>query len=605
MALVTRTWRDLRRLLGPDAWFTYCILAALVTLEIVGRRTGESDIYDFLSAAVLALLAALTFTRHRQSPLSWLSLLEGLARRVRGFFQTRALDIGVDLRGTPPLPRGMPPRASWIAGSLIGATIAILLFHGWLPFGLRAIGVRVFYLGYLTLLMGLWAVLLLCILIAFVIPTAIIHDNFVSRYSGGDERARRAEFLCLSMYFGGLLLTASLLPPWVSLAVCGLAMLTNVLTIAVPANPDVSFVWRFRQGEERIRCIPWGQWVICEFSLLTLGTLDVILLACGSAILNGSVMAQDTMPVTTVFGLVLTWLAPGAMWALVVQALLGRLRDPARPCPPTVHISGEDIAEHRKAVSEFFRENGWKVRFAPAAPDPLDVPVVVETGANPGGEPRWPLRIDPRNLMTAAALERLARRDEIQKRRRLVGGLERLFKIAARRSFKCGSGFWVAPHYWFVPGLSRDTQEDEINLAEGTVLSGIIGPPYHGLFARSVRHHVYQILRGVQIDLIFVEDGVGYRRFLRVLRMLFEVYDMHGGRRRAEEVHFHGLPGTRVMIHEFELNEPFRSEVYPEPDYENLGRARILHVFRDRGEQITPLEEPLDTTRLPAPSLAR
>ena len=146
----------------------------------------------------------------------------------------------------------------------------------------------------------------------------------------------------------------------------------------------------------------------------------------------------------------------------------------------------------------------------------------------------------------------------------------------------------MAPHYWFVPGLSRDTQEDELNLAEGTVLSGIIGPPYHCLFPRPIRNHIYQVLRGVQIDLIFVEDGVGYRRFLRVLRMMFEVFDMYGGKRRADEIHFHGVPGTRVMIHEFQLDEPFRSEVYPEPDYENLGRARILHVFRDRGEQAGP-----------------
>lgn len=603
MAVVTRTWRDLRRLLGSDAWFTYGVVAALVTLEVVGRRGGESDIYDFLAASILTLLTALTLTRHRQVPLGWLSGLEGLARRLRAFFQARALDIGVDLRGTPPLPRGMPPRTSWIAYGLLGATLVIFLFSDWLPFGLRAVGTRVFYLGYLVLLMALWAALLICILVAFVIPMAIIHDRFVSRSSGGDERARQGEFFWLSVYFGGLLLAASVLPVWVPLLVCPLAMATNMLTVVVPANPDVSFVWRYRQGEGGVRCIPWGHWVICEFSLLTLGTLDLILLACGGTLL-GHAAAQETMPVTTVFGLVLAWLAPGAMWALVAQALLGRLRDPARPSRPAVHVSGEQVAQHRKTLAEFFAKHGWDVYFS-APPRPLDVPVVLDEGAQPGPETPWPLRVSAAALMTPQFLERLTRRDEIQKRRRLVAGLERLFKIAARQRFKCGSGFWIAPHYWFVPGLSRDTQEDELNLAEGTVLSGIIGPPYHCLFSRSVRNHAYRLLRGVQIDLIFVEDGVGYRRFLRVLRILFEVFDMHGGRRRADEIHFHGVPGTRVMIHEFQLNEPFRSEVYPEPDYDNLGRARILHVFRDRGEQVDPLEEPLDTTRLPMPSLAR
>jgi hypothetical protein len=113
------------------------------------------------------------------------------------------------------------------------------------------------------------------------------------------------------------------------------------------------------------------------------------------------------------------------------------------------------------------------------------------------------------------------------------------------------------------------------------------------------------MMRALEIDLIFVEDGVGFRRFVRVLRMMFEHYDIFGGRRRADELHFRGVPGTRVLIHEYQLTEPFKSDVYPEPDYENLGRARILHVFRDRGEQEEPLETPLDFTFTPVPSLAR
>ena len=134
--------------------------------------------------------------------------------------------------------------------------------------------------------------------------------------------------------------------------------------------------------------------------------------------------------------------------------------------------------------------------------------------------------------------------------------------------------------------------------------SGIIGAPYHRIFPRAVRNHLYLILRALQVDLIFVEDGVGFRRFCRVLRMMFEIYDVYGGRRRADELHFTGVPGVRVMIHEYQLDEPFRSEVYPEPDYENLGRARILHIFKDRGEQDEPLETPQDFTNMPMPSAA-
>jgi hypothetical protein len=85
---------------------------------------------------------------------------------------------------------------------------------------------------------------------------------------------------------------------------------------------------------------------------------------------------------------------------------------------------------------------------------------------------------------------------------------------------------------------------------------------------------------------------------------MFEIYDKHSGRKPAEDVHFVGLPGTRVMIHDFQLDEPFKSETYPEPKYDYLGRARILHVFRDRNEDEELIEPPADFSRRPT-SLVR
>ena len=67
---------------------------------------------------------------------------------------------------------------------------------------------------------------------------------------------------------------------------------------------------------------------------------------------------------------------------------------------------------------------------------------------------------------------------------------------------------------------------------------------------------------------------------------MFEIYDVHGGGKRAEELHFTGLPGVRVLFHDFDLcdSPQHGRDHYPEPDYEHVGRARILHVFKDRGE---------------------
>jgi hypothetical protein len=294
-------------------------------------------------------------------------------------------------------------------------------------------------------------------------------------------------------------------------------------------------------------------------------------------------------------------LAPGALTVLLAQMVLGRYYDPARPARPVARLRGVPTST-RPLIGDLFRRQAWNIRFA--GNGPLEVPLeLVETKLpTTNDEPHWPLPVTVAELESDAGVwERLRRRDEIQSRRKVVAGLERLFKLAASRPSRGGNGYWVAPHLWFIAGLMRDG-DDEPDLADNTILSRTAGPPYHRVLPRAARHHMYRILRALKVDLIFVEDGVGFRRLRKVLRVLFETYDVHGGRRAAEEVDFRGLPGTRVLIHDFQFDEPFKSEVYPEPKYDYLGRARILHVFRDRGEQEEPLENPFDFERTPAPA---
>jgi hypothetical protein len=301
--------------------------------------------------------------------------------------------------------------------------------------------------------------------------------------------------------------------------------------------------------------------------------------------------ARSAMPVTSTLGLMLAWLAPGVLCGLVTQLVTARWRDPARPCRPVVHLAGEGIAGRHSGLKNLFSQHGWNVHFFPAKPKPTDV--CVEIGISTGSDRSegWPLRVSLDNLDKPEVLQRLIRRDEIQNRRRLVSGLEQLFKRQARRKHRPGTGCWVAPHFWFIAGLVRDVRDQEDDLNEGTVWHGTIGPSY-------------RILRALQIDMIFVEDGVGFRKFCRVLRLMFEHFDIYGGRKKADEIHFQGVPGTRVLIHEFQLNEPFKSDTYPEPEFENLGRARVMHIFRDRGEQFERIEPPGDQSWIPAPSMA-
>jgi hypothetical protein len=207
-------------------------------------------------------------------------------------------------------------------------------------------------------------------------------------------------------------------------------------------------------------------------------------------------------------------------------------------------------------------------------------------------------------VLSLASLEepdtgrRLRRRHEILQRRLLLRGLSRLFKRAAGVSFERGEGFWVAPHLWFALGLSRDEDGDEAEGESGSI-EQIVGPRYDRLIPLPARSHMHQVLGALRVDLIFVEDGVGFRRLRGVLKVLFEVYDVHGGDAPLLERHLTGLPGVRCILHDVAPETPFRGGDYPEPDYEGVGRARVLHVFRDRGDATDRVAPDPSRDRLP------
>jgi hypothetical protein len=330
-----------------------------------------------------------------------------------------------------------------------------------------------------------------------------------------------------------------------------------------------------------------------------------VLTACGDRLWTAPA-GNESMPVTALLGIGLAWIGPGALGALLLQMTLGRIRDPARAAQPIARVTGLDNDERRRKIRSVFSQHGWRVQFGRA--DSLAVPLHLVERAERSADapPRWPLVATEGDLNDPALWQRLRRRHEVQLRRQLLSAMERLFKLAVPRGRRSGNGYWVAPHFWFIPGLMRDSQRDaegDLEFADQALLSSTVGPPYYRHIDRAVRHHLWMILRALQIDLLFVEDGVGFRRFRRVLRVLFEIFDVHGGRRIANEIDFRGLPGIRVLIHDFQFDEPFKSDVYPEPKYELLGRARILHVFRDRGGHEELVEPPFDASRSPAPAL--
>jgi hypothetical protein len=552
------------------------------------------------------MLGTATISRQRRSPMGWISFVWRGLRHVGEWLRRNTFEIGLDLRGEPRVKRGSP-RIVVVLAIVLGVwAILAATFAKQLPRDLRTWLIRGSYLIYLAPLAILWLGCILLTLLSAFLPAAMLHDRFVAAHFHPGPRPRRREWAAVFGYFVVMTALGSLLPVGVSLSLCAAFLVTYLVFARLPVRASLHFLWR-PTGTVRVRSLTWSDWVTWEYLLISLAVFALVLSACGDRLWK-TPDAEETMPITALLGMGLAWLAPGALGALLMQMLLGRWRDPARPTLPQAIVAGVESDELKTKLRQRFAEQRWTVRFQQHHRGSIDVPLQFAESAqlNSDSEPRWPLPTSWNDLDDPAFWVRIGRRSQIQLRRKLLSSLERLFKLTSNRGNGSGSGYWVAPHFWFVPGLMRDSQrspDDEIDLADQSLLSGTVGPPYYRLMPRAVRHHAWEILRALQIDLIFVEDSVSFRRFRRVLRVLFEVFDVHGGRRPANEIDFRGLPGIRVMIHEFQFDEPFKSETYPEPKYDYLGRARILHVFRDRGGHEELIEPPFDASRTPAPAL--
>jgi hypothetical protein len=597
LKLLLRPYHTLQKLGGRGLWLTCGVIACLAAVEVLGRFC-RSDWQDALMACVLVMVALAVVLHQRSRSLGWVEPLTALWRWVRSVWRRYAFVVGIDLRGVPALPQRCPGpiRLAVIVVAVWSVLIAAAAMH--FPADARAIAVRFTYLGYLVLLIALWSALIFSIGFSAFVSAAMIHDRFVSAFMGTGRRPLRRELFAMTAYFIAVLAAGFFLPLWVPLVLTLVPLIVLLLGSRVAPVGDAQIVWKYHRGDT-IWVVPLRTWVIYQAALVTLLAASLAATACGTALLGADVEA-GTMPITSSLGKALVWLAPGLIWGMIGQLAWALLRDPARRCRPVLHIGGEALGSDRDVVRRLFRSQGWRVRLAPSKPRASDVCVLL-TSAPIGqeDEARWPLRVTAEALMSSAVLWRLERRVQILQRRQLVGGLRKLFKAMARHKHASGMGCWIAPHLWFILGLSRDTDDEEPRWRDGTILAETIGPHYHRVLSHAARHHAYHVFRATQIDIILVEDGVGFRRFSRVLRMLFEIYDIHGGRRRAEDLHFVGIPGVRVIIHEFQLDHPFKSEVYPEPDYESIGRARVLHVFRDRGEHEEPVDIPADDTREP------
>jgi hypothetical protein len=586
------------RLLTEGGWFTLAVCGFVVGLELLGRYAAASDFHDALAAFALFFAIGAVAARHRRAPLGWVSGLGNWFRRLGESLSSLRYDHGIDLRGTPPLPRRTPP-AVWLLAVFLVAWSG-LAAGAWVAFptGWRLAGTYSSYTFYLVFLVCLWMALLAVTFVGVFVPVAVL-DKLLKR-SLGDTDRRGVELGAVVFYAVLVSGIAWVMPPAAILALC-LGLAVAAWLVYLPRGSDgAALLWR-SGPEGPVYAVPLRRVLALVTMLSALLVFAILLTACGGR-LFGPPRQDDTMPVTALFGTVAAWLMPGLLLVLGLRLWAAGRNNPARRTPPAAHVGGGDPAAVRQAARAV-RAWGWKARSAPARRQAGHVGIaVVPPGESEAKEfdPRWPLKVSVADLEAGEVRQRLERRDEIQVRRQLFRGLQKLFKRASAFKGPGGGGFWLAPHWWFVEGVGR---EDADSVAEDAA-PPLVGPPYSRAIPPRARQHAHAVLRATQVDMIFVEDGVTFKNLERVLRVVTELYDVHGGTKRAEELHFRGLPKVKVMIHEYEPGNPFRSDVYPEPKFDDLSRVRVLHVFRDRGAHEERVDPPFDFSWTPAPAPA-
>ena len=168
---------------------------------------------------------------------------------------------------------------------------------------------------------------------------------------------------------------------------------------------------------------------------------------------------------------------PGLLTVVGLRLIAARRNDPARRTLPTAHISGNNRLAIRSAAKTILGW-AWNARTAPSPRQRGYVGVMLvpeEQSEATEFDPRWPLKVSLADLKEGKVKQRLDRRDEIQVRRLLFRGLQKLFKKASVFKGPSGGGFWLAPHWWFVDGVGR---EDADGSSEDSA-PPLVGPPYH------------------------------------------------------------------------------------------------------------------------------
>lgn len=560
----------------------WAALALWVGTEIVGRKT-TSEYGDLLAAFVLVLAIALLTAAHRIEPFPWALAVQGWLRRAVESLQRWRIDVGIDLRGTPPLPQRIPD-IHYARLAIVTMFVAVAFGARWLmPW--REIAQLTLYTPLVIAQIVIWAICLATVIQGFRNLMVGIQFELRNHLTAHTKNRLWWPLLLAGVGVSLAIGLSPFLPPWIPVALTTLCCVVVAVALRRRGVPDFSLVWR---GADRsVRSMKFHTYAEHDFlgRLLSLGVPLSLTLGTDGAIRSA-------------LGDAVAWVGSIGIGAHALSMLAAmracHREDPSRQRMAWVHVRGEVF--ERDPLEVALRMRGLRLRPPSAPPQIGDVQVALRDRPARADERGWPWPATRDELSHPDFIDFLARRDAALCRSELLEAIEGRLEFARSREFRCGQGYWLAPHQWAFPGLMRDEVEanDE---PDWTFSDGVVGLPWRRVLRPRARHHLYVVLKALDIDLMFVEDDVRPAAVRQVFEMLFERYDWTP-HVRLEHHDLHAIDGVRLLLHQTPSELP-QDQDYPELEYDDIGRARILHLFRDRTDDEETADAPTDGAREP------
>lgn len=554
--------------------------------------TASDDLLDLVWVGAIWLLFGMTWGMAQAGWIGWPAWGARARERVRDTVRRYSLQTGIDFGGSPEYERRLPTPILQLTVVFFGVIVVVALARDFFPGEIRSLLLDTSALLYLTYAAILWGWSIFLALSALAVVG--IHTNDVilnrKRFDAGRKQWQTLMIVLLAVVPA---VGTAMLPTWLPLAAVVAGALLGALALGGSQHRQIRFLWKMRDSSAVYSM--GSAWLMTWGDLSLAGVIVLTVIPSTGAALVG---ATPDAPLTVALGTFTAWSGALALWTWVVVGPVRLLRlarlDPARAVPTV--IAFEESVPAGETMDEL-EARGFSVR-GDSDPDGCAVVVRLDDEAPrerldkeglTSGRAMW--RIHPRDVLSPGVLAEVRAADRSMRREELVSAISGLLIGARLRQFHSGTGFWIAPHLWYVPAMSRDTDEDT---------SLTVGPPYHEVMSAEARQHAYEVFRAVRVDLVFIEDGVPVEGVEDVFGQLFGHFDLWGVE-PIEDRHIFPTPGVRVLLHTFEFDAPLDEDGYPEPDYENVGRGRVLHIMKDRGGE--DVDDPVDSVPTERPRL--